>query len=288
MKPYFTNIAKNELKNHFFSHPMDYVFTPFLTTGDFISTFSSIVILPCKFFMLALLSFAEAILSIGYDYFLNNIELQFNEYLAESKSSGNVGLHMMWMFLIAAPVMIVVFVLRFFVTLAVLIVKNPDLNEEELRQERLRSLTDSISRYATLVENSNADLSIINEAFHRCHLELDAFVNTGNHLYHSNENTRQSITMVSYFQVTEEQKVMLREQQCNTELLRACQELMQEYPQNSFLKSTTLEEVESACTLYEEHHAKVLNIAEVILPSLHGMLNEAKRMNASISRVNCV
>lgn len=148
--------------------------------------------------------------------------------------------------------------------------------------------TKAISEYATLVENSNADLSIINEAFERYHLEANAFVNTGKHQYHSNKNTRQSITMVSYFQVTEEQKVMLREQQCNTELLRACQELMQEYPQNSFLKSTTLEEVESACTLYEEHHAKVLNIAEVILPSLHGMLNEAKRMNASISRVNCV
>ena len=134
----------------------------------------------------------------------------------------------------------------------------------------------AVSEYSTLVENSDADISIIKDALERHHLEANAFVNTGKHRYHLNKNTLPSITMVSYFQVTEEQKALLMEEQRNTELLTALQELMREYPPCSFEKSSTLEEIESACRLHEEHHAKVVNIAGVMLDGLFGSLNKAR------------
>ena len=133
-----------------------------------------------------------------------------------------------------------------------------------------------MSEYSTLVENSDADITIIKEALERHHLEVNAFLNTGKYPYNSNKKTLPSITMVSYFQLTEEQKALLMEEQRNMELLTVFQELIREYPPCSFEKSSTLEEIESACRLHEEHHAKVVNIAGVMLADLFGSLNKAR------------
>ncbi len=85
-----------------------------------------------------------------------------------------------------------------------------------------------------------------------------------------------SITRFSYFQVTNEQMTLLKEQELNEDMLGKLQELMQNYPRNSLTALATLEEIELACAGFEEHHAKVLNLVEVMFPNLFSSLNAAK------------
>ena len=132
----------------------------------------------------------------------------------------------------------------------------------------------SISRYATIVANANVDRNIILQTLKTYNMEAKAFI--VDKKQKAEQARPLSITRFSYFQVTNEQMTLLREQEINEDMLGTLQELMQNYPRNSLRALATLEEIELACTAFEEHHAKVLNLVEVMLPTLFSSLNEAK------------
>ena len=287
MEQYFTKIAENELKHELFCHPIDYIFKPFQTTTDFISTLVSPLIAPGYFLGLTFLVLKESLFSLGYTcYFLiRHNETDSKQYLVDSKSSGKVGSQMLCLFIGIAPLMIVVFLFRLLATLVFTISKSFSLNEQIELVDNQSAITAAISRYVTLVKNVNIDRMNIIQSLKTYNTEVEAFITDKKQFQHTSEEGHHSITRFSYFQVPNEQMILLREQKINDELLGTFQELMETYPRNSLDRSSTLGDVELACSEFEEHHARVLEIANTMIPNLWGFLNMAKQMDAPKSSI---
>ncbi|MDP3706247.1 MAG: hypothetical protein Q8R24_10155 [Legionellaceae bacterium] len=287
MGQYFTKIAENELKKDLFNHPIDYIFKPFETTIDFLSTLISPVILPGYFCWLTLSTSTEALISIGYTwyFFIKNNETESRQYIVESNSSKNVGFQMLCILIIIAPVMIIVFLVRLITTLAMVIIKNIDQNEQKNSENSLPVITEAISRYATLVENVNADRNIITHTLMTHNLEVKAFITDKEQIQQTHEQAQQSIMRFSLFQATDEHIKLLREQNRNDELLGTFQELMQSYPRSALGMSSTPEDVELAYMAFEEHHNKVLDLVGIMFPNLFAFLNDAKQTSTPILSV---
>lgn len=140
----------------------------------------------------------------------------------------------------------------------------------------------ALSRYADLVENSKHEISIINKALKTYSMEVRSIVNHHKDTQHEKDRARQSILALSYFQATKEQIALLREQVASDDLLGIYQELVRSYPLYSFEKPIKLDEIERACTSLEEHHSKVLESAEIMLPNLYGLLKRGKFFESTI------
>ncbi|MDP3706248.1 MAG: hypothetical protein Q8R24_10160 [Legionellaceae bacterium] len=152
----------------------------------------------------------------------------------------------------------------------------PQANIQSDDISQRKEITESISRYATLVTNANVDRNIIMQTLKTYNLEAKTFITDKEQIQKKYEQARQSIMRFSYFQATDEHLDLLREQERTNELMATFQQLMQSYPNSSLGKSATLEEVEFAYKAFEEHHDQVLNFVEVMFSDLFSSLNKSK------------
>ncbi len=287
MEQYFTKIGENELKHDLFCHPIDYIFKPFQTTTDFISMLVSPFITPGYFLGLTFLVLKESLFSLGYTYYflIKHNETDSKKHLVDSQSSGKVGSRLLCLFIGIAPLMIVVFLFRLLATLIFTISKSFSLNEQIERVDNQSDITAAISRYATLVANANADINIILQTLESYNMEANAFITDKKQFQQTSEEGHDSITSFSYFQVCNEQIILPGEQAINGELLRTFKELMKTYPGHSLDTSSTMSDVELACSKFEEHHASVLELANSMLPNLLDFLNMAKQTDTPKSSI---
>lgn len=285
MVKYFTNLAKNKLKNELFCHPIDYGFKPFQDVVDLSWAFFSIAVLPVYYFMLACLVLVEAFFSlgqVGYYRLRSNYE-EDNQYLVESKASAVIGFQISCICVGIAPLLFIIFLLRLAITFVLPITNNREVSQDPSLAKGSSDRTTALSRYADLVENAKVEISIINNALSSYNMEARAFGNNHKNTHHENGHERQSILAFSYFQATNEQIAILREQELSDDLLNVYQELVQSYPLYTFDGPIRLDEIELACISMEAHHSKVLESAEAMLSNLHSLLNMAKQMDATAS-----
>ena len=284
MEQYFTAIAENEFKKDLFLHPLAYSIKPYQSMTDCLSTIISPIILPGYFLTLAIFSLIESILSTMYLCYLIISKSDTTQDITDHTSPAKIGFQMLCACLIIAPLMMVVFLLRLVSTLISEILNTvlSPLEEQRAVLKEKKLILEAIKKYSTLVASAKSEKNIILETLNSYSLEMNSCLSASTSTKQDNEREYRSCISSSYFQITDEQSVLLREQDINYEMLCSLNELIHYYPINSFNNSSKLNEIELAYTAFEEHHKKIVDLAEVILPSLLCVLNKTKKANNSM------
>ena len=284
MEQYFTTIAENEFKKDLFLHPLAYSIKPYQSMTDCLSTIISPIILPGYFLTLAIFSLIESILSTMYLCYLIISKSDTTQDITDHTSPAKIGFQMLCACLIIAPLMMVVFFLRLASTFIFEIVDSFDdpLEKKRSALKEKKLISEAISNYATLIVKVNVDKRKILEIFHSYKSESNLFVGDTTQKQYSDKK-HHDIATHSYFQTNDDLLNLVRDKDKNNEMLSTLQELIVSYPNDSFEQYVKLEEVELAFAVLEEHHIKVLNLVDVLFPSMFGFLNEAKQVSKSSS-----
>ena len=282
MEQYFTTIAENEFKKDLFLHPLAYSIKPYQSMTDCLSTIISPIILPGYFLTLAIFSLIESILSTMYLCYLFIGNSDTKQDITEHTSSAKIGFQMLCACFIIAPLMAVVCLLRLVSTLIFDLIHSLDdpLEEQRASLKREKLITEAIGKYAALCTKVKSDRNLILEAFRSYNSEANTCL-VQKPIKQYTDKKYQDIVKSLYFQANDDQVNLLRQKNTNDEMLQNFQELIDGYPNSSFGNPVTLEAVELSFVEFEEHHNKVLNLVDVLFPSMFALLHECKKVEVS-------
>lgn len=276
MKPYFTEIAKNEIKVGFFFHQINLFLKPFKTVSDFLWTFGLIAISPCYFVTLFCLVLMELILITGatlYAFVLSNSK-KVNSYLSESLDVLQTSFSLFIVFIFSAPVMVVTFLTRMLASSGLM--EATFFDKPSSPHEDSLILLASYKKYRKLLDKVNHDRGIIIN-------EMRSFNNHVDYLrseYLINESKTREMCFFSH----SGENIRLRGPAVDRRLFlmsvrSELDRLMNNYPFLNCSDSIKSIEVEEVFNKLEYHHSQVIDVADIYLKELTSLLNEAKPTN---------
>jgi len=146
---------------------------------------------------------------------------------------------------------------------------------------------EAMDNYADIIAAANKDKAIVLAEMRRQRQEMRPYIGDKEALVARYKQLQSMFSRFGHFSNEASKKITDVELQGREmqELINMWEELMGAYPKAAFedmdeddeaLQDTTLEEVEEACKAYEEHHARVVNIAEQMLLRCDVDLNEER------------
>lgn len=284
----FTKITDKELNQELYQDPINYIFKPYKNIKNFTWDVLSMVVLPCYYLGLAILVLGEIITSLSsmFYYFIKSNKTESIQFLNKSKQSTETALKIIFASIFIAPFMLIILLFRFVITIISFSYKSSNIEKRHLT-DLTSQKKEILSNIEHLIDTINEDLSLINQLLDDSNAQLLGIVKDYTEK-RNQESVRLQSTHQKYFMFKESENMITlkREKSTNSELNNTLQELIGNYPKITLDEKSTLDEIKYFHNDLDEHHNKVIRIAEELFPSSSCIVNLAKRIKDNSLKMN--